>query len=54
MKHIQQLLTLGILCLFVSCSEDFLDLNPKGIASENLLTTPENAEKMVIIVEYVS
>ncbi|MEZ4969173.1 MAG: RagB/SusD family nutrient uptake outer membrane protein [Flavobacteriaceae bacterium] len=48
MKHIKQLLVLGILCLFVSCSEDFLDLNPKGIASENLLTTPENAEKMVI------
>jgi len=48
MKLIKQILIACSLCFLMSCSDDFLDLNPKAIASEELLSTPENAEKMVI------
>jgi len=50
MKQINYLL---IFCTFytllsVSCSEDFLNRAPKGVATEALLAIPDNAEKMVI------
>jgi hypothetical protein len=32
----------------LSCGKEFLDKAPKGIVTEDILATPENAEKMVI------
>lgn len=37
-----------LLLLATACSESFLERTPKGILSEEQLSTPENAEKMVI------
>jgi len=37
-----------ILCTLLSCSRDFLNDAPKGVATADLLATPENADKMVI------
>ena len=39
---------LGCLLLGPSCGNDFLDNEPKGIVTESLLATPDNADKMVI------
>lgn len=41
------LLILLTMCLVVSC-EDVLEVDPKGVLSENQIKTPEDAEKFVI------
>lgn len=48
MKQIKNILIFCTLCSLLSCSKDFLDRDPKGIATETLLISPENADKMVI------
>ncbi len=37
-----------LLLLCISCSDSFLDRNPKGVVFEEQLITPDNADKMVI------
>ena len=48
MKQIKILFLVSVSCLTWGCSNKFLDDAPKGIITEELLATPENAEKMVI------
>ena len=48
MKVIKQVIILTALFSLVHCKRDFLDLAPKGVVTEALLSTPDNAEKMVI------
>jgi hypothetical protein len=48
MKLNKCILICCLTCLFLSCSKKFLDDAPKGIVTEELLATPENADKMVI------
>jgi len=49
MKSLYKFLAITLIfCTSVSCNDEFLDLEPKGIGSEQLLATVENAEKMVI------
>jgi hypothetical protein len=48
MKRNKQLLICCLLFLCFSCGKKFLDDAPKGIVTEALLATPENADKMVI------
>lgn len=42
------LILAGIFCLASGCSQEFLDKQPKGVVTETILATPENADKMVI------
>lgn len=48
MKQIQIVLLCLLLASTMGCSEEFLDKKPKGIVTEELLATPDNADKMVI------
>jgi hypothetical protein len=50
MKLSKSFLIFCTLCtlILISCKKDFLDLTPKGVATEALLSTPDNADKMVI------
>ncbi len=48
MKKIKILSILFALYCLAGCGKEFLDKAPKGIITEELLATPENAEKMVI------
>lgn len=48
MKIINNFIIFCTLCTFLSCNDDFLNKAPKGIATETLLATPTNADKMVI------
>ncbi|MBA4166288.1 MAG: RagB/SusD family nutrient uptake outer membrane protein [Chitinophagaceae bacterium] len=48
MKNKISLLVLCILCTISSCNRSFLNDVPKGVATEEQLATPENADKMVI------
>lgn len=48
MKQIKCFLIFCTLCSLASCDKDFLNKAPKGVLTEELLATPENAEKMVI------
>lgn len=48
MKQLQYIIVLFTVAFAMGCSNKFLDDAPKGIITESLLATPENAEKMVI------
>ncbi len=48
MKRIKYIIAGGALMILSACSNTFLEDAPKGIITETLLATEENAEKMVI------
>jgi starch-binding outer membrane protein, SusD/RagB family len=48
MKRIYTVALVFGIASMLSCGKEFLDKSPKGIVTEDLLATPENAEKMVI------
>lgn len=48
MKRNRVFLIFCVLGVLVSCTSKFLDQPPKGVVTEALLSTPENADKMVI------
>lgn len=45
---INNFIILCTLCTLLSCNDDFLNKAPKGVATETLLASPTNADKMVI------
>ncbi len=48
MKRIKYIIIAGVTMVLFACSNSFLEDAPKGIITETLLATEENAEKMVI------
>ncbi len=48
MKRIKYIIIAGVTMMLSACSNSFLEDAPKGIITETLLATEENAEKMVI------
>lgn len=48
MKTIKYLVIFCALFTLIKCQDDFLERPPKGIATDELLATPANVEKMII------